>query len=78
MTVTIENSKTPKFATHEAFAEFRLILRRDGDRIVLDVPSPTCRRAFNTFTTAEKAAYNAIVAHVVDTASAAMRKAVQI
>lgn len=75
MTVTIPNNKTPKFSTRDPFAEFRLILRRDGEKITLDIPTPKCYRDFHNFTGTEKDAYNAIVAHVVETAGAALRKA---
>lgn len=75
MTVTIPNNKTPKYATRDPFAEFRLILRRDGENIKLEVPTPKVYRNFHSFTGAEKDAYNAIVTHVVDTAGEALRKA---
>ena len=77
MTVTIPNNKTPQYATRDPFAEFRIILRRSGEKITLEIPQPKCYRDFHNFTGAEKDAYNAIVAHVVDTAGAAMRKAVR-
>lgn len=73
MRITIENSRTPDRATTEVIAIFRLILRRDGDKIVLVVPKPRCERNFHAFTGAEKDAYNAIVRHVVETAPAAMK-----
>ena len=75
MEITIQNSKTPPYANHKPFADFHLILRRDGDKIVLQVPSPRCFRNWHSLTPVEKDAYNAIVQHVVDTASAAMKKA---
>ena len=77
MTVTIPNNKTPQYATRDPFAEFRIILRRSGEKITLDIPTPKCYRDFHNFTGTEKDAYNAIVAHVVETAGAAMRKAVR-
>ena len=78
MEISIPNSKTPKFAAQSPIVEFRLILKRDGDKLRLDTPAPRCCRSFDRFTTAEKAAYNAILTHVVHTAGDAMRKAVRV
>ena len=77
MEISIPNNKTPKWATRAPFAEFRLVLRRDGEGITLFTPPPKCYRDFSGFTGAEKDAYNAVLAHVVDTAGAAMREAVR-
>ena len=76
MTTTIPNDKTPKYATREPFAEFRIVLRRDGDRIRLEIPAPRVFRNFNNFTVREKDAYNAILHHFVENAVDALRKAV--
>lgn len=75
MTYTIPNNKPPAFARREPFAEFRLILRRDGDNVKLEVPAPRIFRDFRAFSGVEKDAYNSILTHVIDTAGAAIRKA---
>lgn len=75
MEITIKNSKEPKFAKHDLFALFKLILKRDGDKIKLEVPAPHLFRNFNQFTKGEKEAYHAIVQHVLDTAGKALRDA---
>lgn len=75
MTITIKNNKPPKFARHDPFAEFRLVLSRDGDNIRLDVPQPRVFRDFHNFTGAEKDAYTNILTHVIETAGGALRKA---
>lgn len=75
MEITIKNSKEPKYARHDKFVEFKLTLRRNGDKIVLDIPAPHCFRNFNQFTKGEKEAYHAIVQHILDTAGKALRDA---
>lgn len=75
MEITIKNNKEPKYARHDKFAEFKLILKRDGDKITLEVPAPHLFRNFNQFTRGEKEAYHAIVQHVLETAGPAMRGA---
>ena len=77
MEITIPNSRTPKFATRDPFAEFRLILKRDGENITLEIPKPKCFRDFHRFTGAEKDAYNAIVTYLVETSSTALKKVVR-
>ncbi len=76
MTTTIPNDKAPKYATRDPFAEFRIVLRRDGDRIRLDIPAPRVFRDFHNFTGREKDAYHAILHHLVENAGDALRKAV--
>ena len=75
MDITIDNDRVPKYGTRDPFAEFKLILKRDGDKIVLTTPTPHCYRNWRQFTKGEKAAYNAILSHVVETAPGALKDA---
>jgi hypothetical protein len=75
MELTIKNSKEPEFCKHDRVAEFRLVIWRDGDKVVLKTPRPRCFRSWRQFTKTEKAAYNAILTHVVETAPGAFKGA---
>ena len=73
--ISILNSLTPKPNDRAAVATFRLELYRDGDRLVLDTPSPVCHRDFHNLTGAEKDAYNYIVRLILEHGVEAMRRA---
>lgn len=70
--IAIPNTRTPKAHTLTPVATFRLELYRDGDKIVLDTARPQIYRQFGQFTAAEKAAYQNLVAFIVDRAQEAM------